>query len=919
MLHVEFDGKAIASKLGSEFEKQVKIEKVLVKRMAVSLSLIYVNSDGKVVKEYEDGSARLVASVELDGVDVLLKPISAKDRDEYENSRHREQREGEEGAVTNASQSGSGANTGTKYPGRMTSLRSYIQAAMDNLKLFLKINDINIKIASEDDVAWISLNVANISYQDEKNCNPCKTSGVDKRERSIKILKKDLSVDTITLTVGSETERVREEVVRSEGLSTLRVTDEFRDKEGSGRREMQKLARSRSLEFIIEPEIVFHACVDTLQRINRLVIDFSGPKEPSNIEPCCGNIVQDDGQEGKIESESQHTGSVEDEDLDDIAVGTGEYTNGLLANIIQAQGNEHYMDKLNKKKKENDTAKVKQEETAQTEGRSGGASIDDLESDIGDFFDSNDEDFSHYRSTLESSITSIDIESSTDVTSTTLHLTLKKMAINLHLSDDKYAAPGDTVLLTMECLELSSKKMDLQQSIAMHLSRFHIDHVIHDTVEGGDSDEASSLFVMIGNENNQFSGEATISSGSVLSIAVDKTEDGDSPPQTNVSILLNPFQVTFRHSVLSRMIKSLTSIRKQDSAPEGGNSSNSISSRPRINMNCSLTCSSFSVLIPFEIEDKFSTEERLDDIFRRSGYDSDWLGELREPTLCLETRRFSLQIVQDMNKKEEFATEDLHIAASIHRSVISFVSPRNRIDRESLNAPKLDFPVRRLDIVALESEEKIDPDAVIKLEMAKSCLVDYNEGDKKKRAKHYYPLVTPLASVKASQQYDDIKLEAKDDSRIASALKRGKKRLRGSDPQIAMLRNLNDCEKIIHVHIPSAAVDLSILEMNSFRDVLNSVSIPDASSTTVDEKKDNAGPSPEAALLGVNFQCDQFTISTHQECNNDGTSLQFFNHMIIFDGLKSHFLVHEGSLKHSRVLAEDLTLYESKFLLLDSI
>lgn len=919
LLNVEFDGKAIASKLN--LGNDVWIEKIHVKRMAVSLSLLYFNESGEVVENYEDGSARLTASVSLDGVDVQIRPSGVNSSNSHDSNDCHQADEKVKVQVNSSKSTSDDAKNSSSSVGKMSTIRSYVQAAIETLKLSLDINDISIRIASHDN-AWVSLNVATVSYRDEKD--RCTYTTYEQNQNPMpmhqptKILKKELNIDTITLTVGEHTHTERgeysEEVVRSEGVSVVRITDEFNGKVGIG----------RSLELIIEPELVLNASVDTLQRIYRVAMDMtrtSTSKSTSELERTRNGLrIEGNDAQGErmVEDGSGHSS---ERDFDD----TGrDYSNGLLANIIQKQGDEHYMDNLSKRKsqvvnnrvlsmnEEGDLNTVNDLVIERNMAQTSGQDTDDLEPDLDDFFDSNDEDISHYRSALEASITSDG--NTTNVTSTSLHVNVRKVSMHLHLYDGVSPSvtndqtPDDTVVLTMECFDLSSTRKNSKQSIAMELSVFRIDHMAPNTDED-ESYLSSSLFDLFGDcQENHDSGEAAISPGPVLSVTFDKAEDGQSnPSEIGISISVNPLQLTFRHLIISKIVKSLGGILGRGPSKDSSDVE-SITNTPSSNINCSLTCGIFLVLVPLESENHGAPEASLDNIFERSGYKADSVQGLNAPTLSWEATQFSLRVTQAASQGE---AEDLQITACFQRSVVSFILPMNDATTEDEFEVEFNNTVRRLDLLAFESEEKIDPDAVIKAEVVSSCLVNKNETDKKKRAKNYFPLVTPLASVKASQQYDGNDLGAHDAFGVNASSKPGKKRPRGSDPQIAMLKSINDCEKIIRIHIPSVAVDLSILEIDSLLIVLQSVSIPATSSSIDDNDEiDNLNP------FCVNFQCDQCTISIHQEDNTSEASLgenQDFNHMLVFDGFKSHFFVEKNILKHMRILADDVTLYESKF------
>ncbi len=889
-----------------------------MKRMAVSLSLLYFDKDGQVVESYDEGSARLIANVSLDGVDVQIRPGSGQAASG--GSWHKRKEDASANASVNAIAVGKDEST----IGKMSTIRSYVQAAIDTLKLSLDVNDITIRIASNDD-AWVSLNIASINYRDEseqdgKEDPHAKNGHMDNNlKTNVNVSKKELDIDTITLTVGesSEEEEYSEEVIRSEGISVVRIMDESRGKVDIG----------RSLEVIMDPEFVVNTSVETMQRMIQVATDISRSSADADDDPQVrfdANAMDVENSEMVDENENENgSHQSSDEDLEDP-----DFDNGLLANIIQTQVNENYMDNLNKKS-QNEEVGVKEgaDQQPQTTGntttsvpqnRSRNVS-NDSEADIDGFFDSEDENISHYRSALEASLmmdTTGKEKRAASVTSTCLNVKVKKVSMNLHLYDEVAVArpsdrkPDDTVVLTMECLHLSSTKRDLEKSITMELSVFRMDHISQYSDDDGVS-FISPLVEIVG-ENN--AGET---SGPVCSASFDKFEDDHNQSvEIELMISVNPIHLICRQSILSKISSHLGVLSERNKPKESSNET-LITDRSRPNINCTFLCDSLVVFMPIE-SGRDTDEENLCKIFDRCGYVTNCSQEVNESTLSLEARQFSFKFAK-IYTESECGDEDSKIAISFERSVVSFMSPALNTTTDDRCDENFHNPVQRLDLVTFEGEEKIDPDALIRAEIINSCLMHKNEIEKKKRARAYFPLVTPLASVKASQQYDSNDVEAKGSLPEMQARKSGKKRLRGSDPQVAMLKNIHHCEKIFKFHIPSAAIDLAIPEIDGILNVFSNRYVPRKSSNhNVEpsrEMEDEDSKEAENSFC-FNFLCDQFTLSIHQKLDtSESHKTQHINHMFVCDGFQSHIFVEKNALKHIRVLAEDMTLYESKCVL----
>mmetsp|Transcript_8571 Transcript_8571/g.16173 ORF Transcript_8571/g.16173 Transcript_8571/m.16173 type:complete len:166 (-) Transcript_8571:1-498(-) len=94
---IEFQGEALERKFNINF---LKLEKILIGRMKVKLELIYENHEGKIVSSYEEGNARLVAYLTLDGLHVVVRPPSAATEQNEKKSankcNHRDSSEGKD-------------------------------------------------------------------------------------------------------------------------------------------------------------------------------------------------------------------------------------------------------------------------------------------------------------------------------------------------------------------------------------------------------------------------------------------------------------------------------------------------------------------------------------------------------------------------------------------------------------------------------------------------------------------------------------------------------------------------------------------------------------------------------------------------------------------------------------------------------
>ena len=883
LLDVEFDGQTIASKLN--LHDDIIIDKIHVKRMAVSLSLLYVNENGEVVENYDDGSVRLIARVSLDGVDIHIKTAESDC-----STKSKIQSDKTQNVDVNPSKSGIG---------KTSAIRSYVQAAMDSLRLSLDMNDVSIRIASSEN-AWMSVNVSSITYRDEKDENE------QDPQQSGTVLKKEINVDTVTLTVGETNSEGShsEEVIRSEGLIVMKMIDK-----SDG-----KLGIERSFELIIDQELVVHAGVPTLQRISKVVNSFLRMSDilEHDDSKCKANSDQvNDGNQNKGSSRHNDSNHSSEDDFDIKDCGKG-----LLANIIQQTGNENYIDNLKSKKmKDNATNRpvVNEENDVRFDLNISPNEVKEehkSDNDVDDFFDSDDADIAHYRSMLEANLTR-DTEkkekSDTVVLPRYGHFYLRKAVIHLHLDKSGEDDVGDrntrdTILFTVGGFDLKSIMKASQYSIDMELSVFHIDHM--EKI----SNSVSHLFHFVsGNRGDIYEDHgdtASLQPVLLMSFIGNSFEDGENMnPDIDVEVSMSRIYCTCRYSIILTLIQSMNKFSGHEKLSKEDASSDSRDAASSQVIKCEVTCESVSVLVPLESDDY--DVMTMNQIFDRNGYKTaNSFGELLEPAISLEANHLNLFYEKGpMSNEDDTEAEDLRVVASLRRSVVSFISPINSpiedIDLDLIN------PIRRLDIFAFESEEKIDPDALIRLDFVNSCTMERSDTENKRRARKYFPQVIPLASVKASQHADD-------DSFVSEPNKRRTKRVRGSDPQKAMLRSIETCEKIIHFHIPSVAIDLTILEKDALIKVIKSARFS-SSDSALDSNEDHEKTEMNKSSICLNLSCDQFTVSIHQERSyRHKPENDHFNHMLVCDGFKSHVFVSDSAVKHLRCLTNDMTLYEGK-------
>ncbi len=201
---LELDGQVLTDKLKDSLlnhddnnknnsqKYEIRIQTVFIQELSISLFLEYEDDDDD---EYgydpyaytgisggggysSNNGAKLVAKVELNGVNVQLE-IEAFEKSDVDGLMNTDESIGTDvsetattaTATTNHTKDDSDATmaTATAMPISKGFLQSYVQAALDSLKLTLDIQDLSIQISSpssSSSSSWIMLHLKSLSYKD---------------------------------------------------------------------------------------------------------------------------------------------------------------------------------------------------------------------------------------------------------------------------------------------------------------------------------------------------------------------------------------------------------------------------------------------------------------------------------------------------------------------------------------------------------------------------------------------------------------------------------------------------------------------------------------------------------------------------------------------------------------------------------
>ena len=657
---------------------------------------------------------------------------------------------------------------------------------------------------------------------------------------------------------------------------------------------------------------------------------------------------------------------------------------GLLAKIIQRQGDEEcqYMDNLSKKKRNaRDNRGMEKDEIDNDIDVDIGRQQTLNRDEVQEFLYSDeeeDEDLLHYRNALEASINSnINLNSSGEMegreamgtgtgTGTGVNAALmrvrfymKCVTMQLYLTDTSmstisrmddgmetesngyahdqdhdhdHADSKESVSFTIEELDVSLTSSSMHQLVSLHVGDFYIDHL----VSCGDDESQESMPMLqcykecfhgkCGRDDEQDEDCGNFAISLTIDIEQNVGAASASAPasRTNCNLTIHPLQMLYIDSVMNKVAMGFTRIAaKGQCKGRRGHGKIDMDSEPPpkpADFNCTVICGGILAIAPlYYTDDRQPLEETLQNIFQRSGYHIAPLANQLGPAITCEVSCLSIladgaSFLDECEKDQE----EMQVKASVQSCVISFVCPL-RVP-ESHNENSCDKSFCKFDIVALESEDKIDPDAVVKIRYARTALSGKTEAYKKQRAKVQFPAVTPLASVKASQQCDYTEQKGQSDNHSNFDTRKAGLR-KGSDPQVAMLKAASECEKRIEIHIPSLLFDLSAPEKDGLAAILTSSSLSRKEFSNAHSKdQDSAEELAASSSVNIVVYCDQCSFSIHQ-ANQTNPMIEetTFCYILICDGFKSHFLVGNAGLEHMRVLFHDITLYEGKALVAELI
>ena len=403
----------------------------------------------------------------------------------------------------------------------------------------------------------------------------------------------------------------------------------------------------------------------------------------------------------------------------------------------------------------------------------------------------------------------------------------------------------------------------------------------------------------------------------VVTLKICSIEHGTDKENAEIHIVLAPLLISIQQETIEKMTDTYKGLLKSGSKEINTQDAPSkpVSTRKEKNTKLKFQCKYIAVEVPLFTDD--GNDEHLlgslNDLFGRSGYTSEAINSLVGPTIAFSTKEIDMDMLKHSIGSE---LKEVELSATLQKSVVSIISP---IPSDKMNC-------RRFDLISIDSETQIDPDAIIKIEYSNVLLDKKSDAFRRKRAKKYFPLIVPLASVKASQQFDNEDMDANsqfmssknksNENNFTQSLKGLKRSLRGTDPQIGMLKEASFCESNVLVSIPSIALDLTTVEKDALLVVLSRLTseshaeVDDETNQEIHTNKVNN----TSICIGLSLQCNQFSLSIHHDldCLKGQQKSPIYTQLFVMDGLRVHLLLGVKGLKHVRFVCQDVTLYEGE-------
>jgi len=984
LLDIDLDGPGLASKLNIN----VQVHRAHVRKLCVSLSMVndsqdhdndnhyhnhnhnhnhnhYHNADAtNTTNQNTPGTgARLVATVHLDGLNLQIGPSPSSDTGTTPTHGHTPTNESSQDDTTNHVPTTTTTTTTTTTSRAKGAIQSYVQAALDSLKLSISITNLCITMSSsahegEREQPHITLRVAATSYRDltiSTELNGDQSTG----GRARLVIGKHVCVSGVTLNIAGDSlclSKQDEELLKMDGqakikfwvLSLPSITDEVED---------EKTRMQRFCEIIIDQRVFCNIHVRVFQYINHFASDVAAARQTTNtnctkdgsiMQGAAGNGIKcglgnDFGSQDSIDHNACTT-TEEHMEVDD-----DEEDMGLLSNILRQQEEAHRL--------------------ASTQEVRGGLLLPDFSSlnvqentvshsdvernntvvTFDAFFDANDEGFSHFLTTAVPHSSCTGSDDNFDSSQVTLYL--KEMSISLHLdgsvptdhynctTDEHDTVGGAYVMLRLGDCNVVSRESHNTSDLSVGIGFLEIEDGDLSFLRDGRHQRTLHKDSVLHFVEEELTENQVLSPTECISIMNTTKEIGKTQRSTEVVIKMAPLQLYYKNRTVANIkaIIDLIALQMTNSAQMSVNKerkdpSSSIETSLHVNLKCDHITASLPLQHDGAIEflgGDTKSHASIERFFERSGYSVEYPDGLSRPVFSVVVSELSANVSRaipsdDSTKGKvdyDVLQNDFSILCTCQKFLFSISAPFCHRKESSVSASDSVYAYR-MDFLSLESETQIDPNAIIKLEFTRTAIDGVSEVLKRKRAKKFFPVVTQLSFVKASQQHESEDIDKtyqsydREGQNFKSAnLRPTKSTIRGSDPQAVMLKEASRCGSYVSVHVPSIVADLSSREIVDLVKFITQLTDEFVEAGEKPHSIGNIDANIGVPSTGLTFRCDQFSIALHEDDNagedSEEKDKKVYSQIFICDGIHAHCcMLQSYEIKNTRFICDDITLDE---------
>ena len=224
--------------------------------------------------------------------------------------------------------------------------------------------------------------------------------------------------------------------------------------------------------------------------------------------------------------------------------------------------------------------------------------------------------------------------------------------------------------------------------------------------------------------------------------------------------------------------------------------------------------------------------------------------------------------------------------------------------------------MQRSDFILFNGRTEVDPFIPISFEYKKRSTKS-TDGS---LGREYFPIVPTISSFKARQEDEDdeLKIDRLLFSKLGDVDADSRRNLRGADPQFAMVNDAEKTDMVLCLTVPEIILDFTKTELETIIAMLQAAaplpqSKPVKANSSTESNKSVCKPLTISLVLNI----EQVTCSLKQDfCIEDlyGDKAKKERSSCVFavNQLRSHALFNGSTLRHIRLLAQDLGFYSGK-------